>query len=250
MFSQLNRPMRAGGFALIGVAAIAVVIGTASAVTGDGDDTAEPAAPTDGPQAGDGQQGPDPAPGEQDGDGPDGDQDGESPTATPGQDGDESSDEADGDGNGDADGDGNGDGDGTDEDATSPGSPGGSDRSSAPGSSSGNERVGRSGDDGKQHRSVAVRVYNNSTMSGLAGEVSDDLCAAGWNVVATNNYSGGKIPTTTAYYRPGTAEKAAAEAIARDFDMRIEPRFEGIADASGGVIVIATNDYQGPSGKS
>jgi hypothetical protein len=38
-----SRPLRTGGFALIGVAVIATAIGTASAVTGDGEnDVAAP----------------------------------------------------------------------------------------------------------------------------------------------------------------------------------------------------------------
>ena len=58
------------------------------------------------------------------------------------------------------------------------------------------------------------------------------------------NYSSGNIPTSTVYYRPGTAEQSAATTIASEFGLRAEPRFSGIDDATPGLIVIVTNDYQ------
>lgn len=105
---------------------------------------------------------------------------------------------------------------------------------------------------GEPAKSVPIRVLNNSTIKGLAKKAADDLKADGWNVSGTGNYSAGVIPTTTVYYRPGTDEEAAARAIGTTFGMRVEPRFEGITDASPGVIVIVTNDYgdKGSDGKS
>ncbi|MGH3942144.1 MAG: LytR C-terminal domain-containing protein [Pseudonocardiaceae bacterium] len=88
-----------------------------------------------------------------------------------------------------------------------------------------------------------ARVYNNSTISGLAARAADDLNAAGWTVVEIANYSGGRIPTSTVYYQEGTDQRATAEAIGAHFGIRVEPRFEGIVQASPGVIVIVTNDY-------
>jgi hypothetical protein len=89
-----------------------------------------------------------------------------------------------------------------------------------------------------------VRVYNNSTIRGLAARAAQDLSAAGWTVVEVGNYPWGIIPTTTVYYQEGTDQRAAAEAIAAEFGMRAEPRFSGIAQASPGIIVIVTNDYR------
>ena len=54
----------------------------------------------------------------------------------------------------------------------------------------------------------------------------------------------GIIPTSTVYYRPGTAEQSTATSIASEFGLRAEPRFSGIDDATPGLIVIVTNDYQ------
>jgi hypothetical protein len=121
---------------------------------------------------------------------------------------------------------------GTDGAGGGPGGPGGADPA---GSGSGGAGVDRG----------PVRVYNNSTITGLAAEAAADLRNAGWQVGEVSNYPFGIIRTTTAYYRPGTAEKGTAEELGRAFDMRVSERFEGLQDASPGVIVIVTNDYQG-----
>lgn len=87
-----------------------------------------------------------------------------------------------------------------------------------------------------------VRVYNNSTIRGLAARAASDLGAAGWMVVEVGNYARGTIPTTTVYYQDAD-QRADAEAIAAEFGMRVEPRFPGISDAASGIVVIVTNDY-------
>jgi hypothetical protein len=89
-----------------------------------------------------------------------------------------------------------------------------------------------------------VRVYNNSTIKGLAARAADDFRGAGWTVTAVANYPYGNIPTSTVYYRPGTAEQPGAQALADEFGLRAEARFVGLDDASPGLIVIVTNDYQ------
>ncbi|MQA07361.1 MAG: LytR family transcriptional regulator [Pseudonocardiaceae bacterium] len=116
------------------------------------------------------------------------------------------------------------------------------------------------GDDGQQagagrgdgQRAVSpapVRVYNNSTIKGLADNAARDLRAEGWNVTEVGNYSGGTIAASTVYYRPGTGEEAAAKQLAYNFGMRAEPRFAGISDAPPGVIVIVTKNYESESEK-
>jgi len=88
----------------------------------------------------------------------------------------------------------------------------------------------------------AVRVYNNSTIRGLAARAAQDMRAVGWSVREVGNYSGGTIPTTTVYYDDDSG-RGAADALGEYFGMRIEPRFDGIRDATPGLIVIVTNDY-------
>jgi LytR cell envelope-related transcriptional attenuator len=92
---------------------------------------------------------------------------------------------------------------------------------------------------------VAVRVYNNSTIKGLAARAANDFRGDGWNITESGNYPYGIIQHSTAYFTPGTDEETAAKALAADFHLQAEPRFEGIQDSSPGVIVIVTNDYQG-----
>lgn len=90
-----------------------------------------------------------------------------------------------------------------------------------------------------------LRVYNNSTIRGLAARAADDFRSAGWPVIEVGNYSGGTIPTSTVYYQPGTGQRDPAGALGEEFELRVEPRFAGIRDAPSGVIVIVTNDYRG-----
>ncbi len=89
-----------------------------------------------------------------------------------------------------------------------------------------------------------LRVYNNSLIQGLAAQAKADFEAAGWAVTEISGYSGGTVPASTAYFRPGTSEEAAAQELGREFGLRVEPRFPGIARSSGGVIVIVTADYK------
>ncbi|PXY31021.1 LytR C-terminal domain-containing protein [Prauserella muralis] len=227
VFDGLSRPMRAAGLGLLAVAVIAAVIGGITLATGngDGDQNASPtptgtAQPTQGPggttepsatsSPGSPTNGQPSSPG--------------SPTRSPGGTGTP----APGQGDGTGDGNGNGDaGDGQAGDGDGDGANGQDQQASA--------------------KWVAVRVYNNSTIKGLASEAAEDFRSQGWNVVDVSNYSSGVIPTSTAYFRPGTAEETAARSLAGMFGLRAEPRFEGIADSSAGVIVIVTKDYQGVS---
>ncbi|MGI5126156.1 LytR C-terminal domain-containing protein [Pseudonocardia sp. CA-107938] len=90
-----------------------------------------------------------------------------------------------------------------------------------------------------------VRVYNNSTIQGLAARAAADLRAAGWQVTEIKGYPGGIIPTSTVYFRPESpAEEASARELGAQFGLRVEQRFAGIQDATPGLIVIVTKDYK------
>jgi len=56
--------------------------------------------------------------------------------------------------------------------------------------------------------SAYVEVFNNSGVTGLAGETASRLDGAGWQVVGTDNWYG-DIPATTVYYPPGLKGQAA-----------------------------------------
>ncbi|GAA4540896.1 LytR C-terminal domain-containing protein [Pseudonocardia xishanensis] len=100
-------------------------------------------------------------------------------------------------------------------------------------------------DAGSVAPTMPLRIYNNSTISGLAATAAADFQRGGWTVSDTTNYPDGIIPTSTVYYRPGTAEQASAQRLADEFGLRVEPRFQGIQDASPGLIVIVTRDFKG-----
>lgn len=100
---------------------------------------------------------------------------------------------------------------------------------------------------GKGSEQIIVRVYNNSTISGLAHRAAEDLRKAGYEVPEVGNYAAGKIPTTTVYFRPGTDEERQAKELAARIGARADARFDGIQDATPGLIAIITNDYKGPS---
>ncbi|GLY35521.1 hypothetical protein Amsp01_015450 [Amycolatopsis sp. NBRC 101858] len=103
---------------------------------------------------------------------------------------------------------------------------------------------GQPGDQQTSNKWVTVRVFNNSTIKGLADRAAEDFRGSGWNVNEVSNYSQGVIPTTTAFYRPGTDEEAAAKQLAQEFGIKAEPRFPGIESATPGVIVIVTKEYE------
>jgi hypothetical protein len=81
-------------------------------------------------------------------------------------------------------------------------------------------------------------------IKGLAEQAANDMRDSGWTVTEVGNYPNGNIATSTVYYRPGTDEQAAAKHLASSLGMIAAPRFAGIADASPGLIVIVTKDYQ------
>ncbi|HWM03838.1 MAG TPA: LytR C-terminal domain-containing protein [Actinophytocola sp.] len=197
--SSATRPLRVAGVVLLGVAAIALIIGLLSLFDGDGDNEAKPppSSTTSEPTTTESRP--------------------SSPTAPPSSRPPSSSSQA----------------------PTSTTPPDGSSAPVPPPGGDGN---------GEPGKTQPVRIYNNSTIPGLAARAADELRDAGWNVIEVGNYAGGVIPTTTAYYRPGTAEQAAAEDLGDNFGMRVEPRFAGISGFQSGVIVILTNDYQGLGG--
>ncbi|SHK34930.1 LytR cell envelope-related transcriptional attenuator [Pseudonocardia thermophila] len=119
--------------------------------------------------------------------------------------------------------------------------------STGSGGSSGSGASGSGSGSAPSIAKVPVRVYNNSTIKGLAARAAEDVRAMGWPVETVDNYSQGIIPVSTVYYRPGTGEQSSAEALGRALGVRVEPRFSGLANASPGLIFIVTNNYTAKS---
>ena len=64
---------------------------------------------------------------------------------------------------------------------------------------------------------VVVEVFNNSSVSGLAGQVAGQAAHAGWQVVGSDNWYG-TIPASTVYYPPRL--KVAGHLLALDLGIR------------------------------
>jgi hypothetical protein len=64
---------------------------------------------------------------------------------------------------------------------------------------------------------VVVEVFNNSSISGLAGRVASQAAHVGWQVVGSDNWYG-TIPASTVYFPPRL--KAAGHLLALDLGIR------------------------------
>lgn len=64
---------------------------------------------------------------------------------------------------------------------------------------------------------VYVEVYNNSGITGLAGQVAERTTEIGWSVVGSDNWYG-TIPTSTVYFPPRL--ERAATLLARDLGVK------------------------------
>jgi hypothetical protein len=213
-------PLRIGGLALIGIGIIAGVVGLTALATGGGGSNGEPAAaPPPSTQVTD-TPGPSPtaAVPPTSGTAPTGDGTVPLPSFSPTP---------------------------TNGVAAPPGSASSAPSGGAGGSSTKDEVARSGGASGSGIVRAPLRVYNNSTVTGLAARAAADFRSAGWQVEEVGNYPSGIIPTSTVYYRPGTGEQQAAQALGSQFGLRAEPRFQGLDEASPGLIVIATNDYGG-----
>ncbi|MHC1563087.1 LytR C-terminal domain-containing protein [Actinomycetospora sp. C-140] len=91
---------------------------------------------------------------------------------------------------------------------------------------------------------ATVRVYNNfPTMSGLAGRAADQLGLRGWSIGMVGDYNATSVAASAVYYRRGTDEVDAAQALAAQFGVPALERFPAIRDASPGLIVLVRDDW-------
>ncbi|MET9261479.1 LytR C-terminal domain-containing protein [Amycolatopsis sp. NPDC004079] len=212
VFSGLSRPLKAAGVALIGIAVVAAVIGGVTVLNTSGDQNAGPS--TSGEPTAPG--GSSSAPEQSSSAAPS-----SAPSSAPASSAPASSSAA-----------------SSAPASGQPGQPGGQ-----PGQQPG--QPGQAGPDQQaSNKWVTLRVYNNSLVKHLAEQAAADFRGSGWNVAEVGNYSQGNIPATTAYFRPGTDEEAAAKQLAKEFGFQAQPRFDGIQNSNPGVIVIITKDYQ------
>ncbi len=68
---------------------------------------------------------------------------------------------------------------------------------------------------------VYVEVYNNSSVTGLAGRVAQRATGAGWQVVGEDNWYG-TVPATTVYFPPKLERAAKLLALDLGVDRTLE----------------------------
>ena len=86
---------------------------------------------------------------------------------------------------------------------------------------------------------VYIDVYNNSNITGLAGQTATRIASAGWQVVGSDNWYG-TIPATTIYYPPRL--EAAARLLSKDLGIeRVVPAIDPMSMDR--LTVILTADY-------
>jgi hypothetical protein len=87
---------------------------------------------------------------------------------------------------------------------------------------------------------LEVVVLNQTTRSGLAASVAEQLRGSGWEVPAVGNFRG-VVPATTVYYPDGG--EAAALAVAGDLptEPRVRPRFGNLSTRR--LTVVVTDSY-------
>ena len=88
-----------------------------------------------------------------------------------------------------------------------------------------------------------VVVYNNTNITGLAGKTSTRASRVGWNVLATDNWTG-TVDASTVFFGPRM--KAAAQLLARDLGItRVKPYIKGVNGMRPDrLTVILTSDYR------
>jgi hypothetical protein len=92
---------------------------------------------------------------------------------------------------------------------------------------------------------ASVKVLNNSTVSGLAARVANELRGKHWKITSVGNLQG-VVPETTVYYPAG--ERAAAKHLAREFTSirRVAPATSASLGSHGrGLTLVVTRDWSG-----
>ncbi|MGN0101839.1 MAG: LytR C-terminal domain-containing protein [Dietzia sp.] len=114
----------------------------------------------------------------------------------------------------------------------------------APGQPGDQAPAGQPAGAGPDVTAVPVQIFNNSTVTGLAGRTGEALRERGFAVgdVANMPSNRGVVAQSTAFFGSGPGEREAAEAIAAQLGITAKPRPADLAGEAPGVIVIVTQD--------
>ncbi|HZI97607.1 MAG TPA: LytR C-terminal domain-containing protein [Actinomycetales bacterium] len=89
-------------------------------------------------------------------------------------------------------------------------------------------------------QSLPVTVLNGVGVAGLAGDTADLLTGAGFNVVGTDNFTGGEAPPTTVFYA-SEEQSATADAIVGELGVGVTELDPAMGE---GLTVVLGEDYQ------
>ncbi len=85
-----------------------------------------------------------------------------------------------------------------------------------------------------------VRVYNISSIDGVAEGTANRLREAGWNVTETGNLSLPEVVGTTVFFSDAPGEREAADEVGKLLEAPVQPRVPEIVDQPPGVVVAVT----------
>lgn len=86
---------------------------------------------------------------------------------------------------------------------------------------------------------LPVQVLNNSTVTGLAGRVAQDVQTAGYQVSLTGNFSAVNLASTTVYYPDDPGAQAQAEKLAASLGgVRTAPRIPALPGPTDSIVVV------------
>ena len=85
-----------------------------------------------------------------------------------------------------------------------------------------------------------VRVYNISSIEGVAESAANRLRDAGWNVTETGDLSLPEISGTTVFFSDAPGEHEAADEVGKLLEAPVQPRVPELTEQPPGVVVAVT----------
>lgn len=82
-----------------------------------------------------------------------------------------------------------------------------------------------------------VRVYNTTSVAGLAQGTADQVTEAGWKVTEVSNLAMPEVNVTTVFFGEAPGEEAAAHEIAKLLGLQAAPRPPELADEPPGIVI-------------
>ena len=85
-----------------------------------------------------------------------------------------------------------------------------------------------------------VRVFNISSIEGVAESTANRLRDAGWNVTETGDLSLPEVSDTTVFFSDAPGEREAADEVGKLLEAPVQPRVPELTEQPPGVVVAVT----------